>query len=735
MKKISSKYNFYKILLLSFPVIATLIVVLLTLGVINYTFKEYYNKEKKEVKKEFFHNLKIVTKQRVDTALKVLKHNYNLELQNEKDKLRTILDLITAKKLPSYIILKISKKPLKIDKNKFIYVYKKRDDKYYYLLEKKDYIKNKVKKDVSILFDAFRWGKKGYMFVHDSKGVCYYHINKSFIGKNRWNLKRHGVYILQKLIKAALKHPNGTYVEYLAYNPLGKPTKKISYIVYYKTLDLTIGSGLYLQDLNKRLLKLEGKKEELLNSLMRKMIIAIIVIFVLVSILAFVISNQILNRFKEYEENVKKLEKEKYEKECLDHLTGFLTRKCLKKEFENYKNQDLAVIVVDVNDFKNINEIYGYEIGNELIKTLAKRLKKSVKYSPLISKGKVDEFIILVKYNDKREINDLIKNIYQNLRKNLVINSKEIFPSIRIGVAFNKIDSNNFDDLVSKASISAYKVKNEEIKIAYYNKNLDEYLQEYLEIKNELEKMIRTNDFSALEVYYQPQIDKNEKLAGMEALIRWNHKEKGLISPGVFLPVAIKEGMIKKIDLWMIESVIKQIKEWVDKGFNPGVVSCNSTMQELESLDFIWQLKALIQNYDLDTKYLGIEITEESIMQNSKNVISTLKEIKNLGITISLDDFGTGYSNLTKLKTLPIDKLKIDKSFIDGIPDNAHDVALTKIIIQTGKILNMKVIAEGVENEIQKDFVFENGVDYIQGYFYSKPIPSQKIEENYFKNK
>ena len=733
MKRVDSKYNFYKNIILWFPIISTLFVVLISIGIIYSSFQKYYKKEKEATEKEFYTNLKVITKQRVDTALKVLKHNYEFALKEEKEKLSDILNYMLTHKLPSNVILKISSKPLKIDSNRYIYVFKKEKHKYIYLIEAKKYIKNKIKHDIATLFDAFRWGKKGYIFVHDSKGVCYYHIDKKLIGKNRWNLKRDGVYILRKLIKAALKHPNGTYVEYIGYNPLGRPTQKISYIVYYKPLDLTIGSGIYLQDLNKKLIALNLKKEKLLNLLIKKILITISIVFILVSFFAFVVTNIVLKKFSEYENKLIKLEQEKYEKECIDALSGFLNRKCLTKEFEKNKDKKLAVIVVDVNDFKNINEVYGFEIANKFIKILASRLKNSIKKSDIIGKGKIDEFIILASYKDKKDIEALVNRIYEKLRKNIDIDSNEIFPSIRIGVAFNKVDSEDFNDLVTKAAMSAKMVKDKEIKIAYYNKEIDKSLKEYIEIKHELEKFIRKGDFSQFEIYYQPQIDKNDNLAGMEALIRWNHPQKGIISPGVFLPIAINEGFIKKIDLWTIDTVMNQIKNWLDKGFNPGVVSCNVTMQQLESKNFIEKLKDLIQKHNLDTKYFGIEVTEESIMKNSELVINTLKEVKKLGITISLDDFGTGYSNFAKLKNLNIDKLKIDKTFIDGIPNNSLDVALTKIVIQTGKILGMKLIAEGVETKEQRDFVFENGVDYIQGYFYSKPIPSKEIEEKYFK--
>ena len=736
MKDVGAKYNFYRRLILWFPVFSILITLLISIGIIYFTFQNYYKQEKETVKEEFYRDLKQITKQRVDTALKVLRHTYQLALSEEKEKLKDILKLAVNSGVDinptNYIKIIISNKPLQLDSDKYIFVFKKVKNKYYYAIEDKSYIKNKIRKNIATLFEAFRWGKKGYLFVHNSKGVCYYHINKSFIGENRWNLKRNGVYVLQKLIKSALKHPNGTYVEYLAYNPSGRPAKKISFIVYDKNLDITIGSGIYLSELNKRLNSLEYKKKILLYSLVKKLLISFILLYVFISLFSYFISEKILKRFRKYEEDLQILQKEKEQKECIDSLTGFLKRKCLKKEFDKYKNQYLAVIDIDVNDFKNINEIYGNKTGNELVKILSQKLKNAIKHTDILGKGKIDEFILLVKYKSKSDINVLVKRLYNLLSRNIKIDSKEIYPSLRMGIAFNKTDSNDFDDLVNKASMSSYNAKKNDVKIAYYNKEIDGKLKEYLEIKTELSKMMREGNFQQFEVYYQPQIDKNEKLAGLEALIRWNHPQKGLISPGIFLPVAINEGMIKKIDLWTIENVIKQIKKWLNKGFNPGIVSCNVTMQQLESRDFISKLKFLIKKYDFDTRYLGIEVTEESIMQNAENVNKTLKQIKELGITISLDDFGTGYSNLVKLKTLPIDKLKIDKSFIDGIPKDKNDVALTKIVIQTGKILNMKLIAEGVETKEQKDFVFENGVDYIQGYFYSKPLPAAEMEKKYF---
>ena len=256
---------FIKKVLFLYPLLIMLFSYFFMSLAVYYVFNEYFQKEKESVKQEFFSNLKKVTKQRVITAKNVLEKIYLLELQREKEKLNTVLKVLAEGKNAKLddIKIKTSKTPLHLDPEKYIYSYIKKNGVYYYAIESRDSIVKKVKALVPKIFDSFRWGEKGYIFVHDSKGICYYHIDKSKIGKNRWNLKRNGVYVLQKLIKEALKHPKGTYVSYIAYNPHGKPTEKISFILYDKTFDLTIGSGVYLNDLKASLNKIEKEKKSL----------------------------------------------------------------------------------------------------------------------------------------------------------------------------------------------------------------------------------------------------------------------------------------------------------------------------------------------------------------------------------------------------------------------------------------------------------------------------------------
>jgi len=217
----------------------------------------------------------------------------------------------------------------------------------------------------------------------------------------------------------------------------------------------------------------------------------------------------------------------------------------------------------------------------------------------------------------------------------------------------------------------------------------------------------------------------------MEVLIRWHHPELGLVSPFYFIPLAIEIGFIEEIDLWVMKSAVKQAKEWLIKGYKFGIISCNLTVFQLEKGDFIAKLKEIFEEVDISPKYFGLEVTEEGIMKNPYKNIQTLKEIQDMNITLSIDDFGTGYSSFSYLKKLPIDKLKIDRTFIKDLENSEDDKAITSIIISLAKQLHLKTVAEGVETDEQKDFVFSHGCDAIQGYLYSPAICAKEFEEKF----
>jgi len=230
-------------------------------------------------------------------------------------------------------------------------------------------------------------------------------------------------------------------------------------------------------------------------------------------------------------------------------------------------------------------------------------------------------------------------------------------------------------------------------------------------------------------VYYQPQVDaKNNKIIGMEALVRWNHPTMGLVSPAKFIPLAEVTGLIVQLDQYVMKESITQLVKWYKDGLNPGVLSINLSVKQLEQDGCIQTLQMMLKNLACKSEWLELEVTEGQIMKNPEDAIIALTKISKLGINLSIDDFGTGYSSLSYLKKFPISKLKIDQSFVRDLPDDEEDSAITKAVIALGNSLNLTLIAEGVETKEQRDFLLENGCDNIQGYFYAKPMPANEMK-------
>jgi EAL domain-containing protein (putative c-di-GMP-specific phosphodiesterase class I) len=229
-------------------------------------------------------------------------------------------------------------------------------------------------------------------------------------------------------------------------------------------------------------------------------------------------------------------------------------------------------------------------------------------------------------------------------------------------------------------------------------------------------------------VYFQPQVNAlNESIIGMEALVRWQFPDIGLVPPGKFIPIAEESGLIIEIDRIVMKKAMEQFALWYKAGLNPGVLSLNLAMKQLGEDDFIETLLSSMKSLNFKPEWLELEVTEGQVMNNPDAAIQKLKQISDIGIELAIDDFGTGYSSLAYLKKFPLDKLKIDQSFVRDIPDDEDDVAITKAIIALGKSLNLKLIAEGVETEEQRDFLIQNGCINIQGYFYYRPMPADEV--------
>ena len=417
-----------------------------------------------------------------------------------------------------------------------------------------------------------------------------------------------------------------------------------------------------------------------------------------------------------------------------DPLTGLPNRILfLDRINQSIKNSqryggEVAVLFVDLDHFKDVNDSLGHAIGDLLLKNVAHIFRTTVRQSDTVARLGGDEFAIII--NNFDHINDVIsvvQNLLESFKKPILINEKLIYVSLSIGISIYPDDGLDSEILVKNADAAMYKVKNSgRNNYQFYTEDMTEQAYEHILLGSQLRQSIEKNQ---LEVYYQLQINaKENNIIGMEALIRWNHPDMGLISPAKFIPLAEDIGFILQIDEWVMQESIKQFKKWHKDGLNPGVLSLNLSALALERDGFIENIKDMILEENIDTSWLSFEVTESQIMKNPDKSIEKLKDLNNLGIKLSIDDFGTGYSSLSYLKKLPINKLKIDRSFIMDIPIDLDDIEITKTIISMAKNLKLEVIAEGVETIEQRDFLLENGCNEIQGYLYYKPLPANDVE-------
>ena len=395
-------------------------------------------------------------------------------------------------------------------------------------------------------------------------------------------------------------------------------------------------------------------------------------------------------------------------------------------------DSELALFFIDLDQFKQINDSLGHGIGDKVLKVVAERLKAKIRKKDTLARLGGDEFTIIIEnYKDLMMISKLAQSILDVLIQPMHIEDQILYTSCSIGISLYPEDDTSAENLLRYSDAAMYKAKEEgRNNYQFYRTEMTKYAFESVIMRAGLREALLNNEFL---VYYQPQIDaRNGKLQGVEALVRWNHPNIGLLPPSKFLKLAEESGIIVEIDRWVMKTAMLQVNSWHKQGFDPGVLALNLSLKHLRRDDYIESLSSTIDEIYFRSEWLELEITESEVMKTFDEVISKLNLIKSLGIGIAIDDFGTGHSSLSYLKKLPVHKLKIDKSFIDDVPDKEEDVAIIKAIIALANNLNLTVLAEGVEKEIQKDFLLEHGCNSIQGYYYARPMTALEIEEKYF---
>ncbi len=416
-----------------------------------------------------------------------------------------------------------------------------------------------------------------------------------------------------------------------------------------------------------------------------------------------------------------------------DGLTGLPNRVFLEEILEksvidsHRKRDHFAVLFFDLNRFKLINDSLSHAAGDELLREVAKRLQGITRSCDLVARLGGDEFVIVLKdIDDEMNVRRLATKILNVFNDAFTVANRELIISTSIGISLYPQDGKNADILLRNADAAMYLAKKSGTnQFQFYRETLNKESLEALEKEMQLRQALINNELFLL---YQPQIDvKSGTISAVEALVRWNHPTKGVILPIDFIPLAEEAGLIVPIGEWVLRTACLQNKAWQDAGMPPIRVAVNITTQQLNQYNLVEIVKNILEETKLDPKYLELELTENSIISNI-SVIDTINTLKDLGLHIALDDFGTGYSSLSYLKNIHLDRLKIDKSFVQNILLNRGDEVIIQAIITMAHSLNLEVLAEGVETEQQLDFLNLNKCGDIQGFYFSKPLSITDLE-------
>ncbi|MFL6559784.1 MAG: putative bifunctional diguanylate cyclase/phosphodiesterase [Bacillus sp. (in: firmicutes)] len=419
-----------------------------------------------------------------------------------------------------------------------------------------------------------------------------------------------------------------------------------------------------------------------------------------------------------------------------DPLTGLLNRRYLQEKLKsaidhaNGTGNTVSVLFIDLDRFKQVNDSFGHNKGDEILKTVANRIIASLpSNNAIITRQGGDEFIILLLGHSLHETKAVAEKLVNNLKKTYLLDGNEVYLSASCGISLFPEHTNNMDTLVVYADLAMYSAKNlGGNKAIVYSKKLLETNIERPRIEARLRKAIESG---SVEVYYQPKVNAaSGTVFGAEALLRWNDEELGFVSPKLFIPIAEDIGLIHPLWEFVMNESCHQVSKWNRARSTPLSVSVNfSARQFQEPCSMVNFVQEILNESQLGPKNFEIEITESILLNNSSEIIESLKSLQNLGIAISIDDFGTGYSSLNYLKNLPIDTLKIDKSFIQDIHEDYANSEIPEAIINLARSLHLNVIAEGVEEEYQKNFLLSKNCVQMQGYLFSKPLNREEFEQ------
>ncbi|USL14163.1 EAL domain-containing protein [Bacillus thuringiensis] len=416
-----------------------------------------------------------------------------------------------------------------------------------------------------------------------------------------------------------------------------------------------------------------------------------------------------------------------------DQLTGLMNRISCTNKLNDFLNEkvDFAFIFIDLDEFHLINDTFGHKEGDKVLQKVTECLSSLQIDGMHLFREHDDQFVMLIENITKERVEVVANNILERISEHFVIQEEDVYLSASIGIVMAPTDGKDEKILFQRVDAALEKAKEKgKGHYHFYGNGLDCEREQRFIIENQLHRAIEKNEFF---LYYQPQINiETKKIASMEALIRWENKELGFVLPNQFIPLAERTGFIIKLDEWVVNEVCQQIREWLNKGYEVVPIAVNISARHFRSITLIEMITRALHKYNVPAHLLAIEVTEGALIHKdiSKRVLLQLKE---QNLKIHLDDFGTGYSSLSYLKTYPIDTLKIDRSFMEGIHVDERDTNITAAIIHLAHTLELNVIAEGVERTEQIQFLKEKNVKLVQGYYYSRPLSKYDVENTYYK--
>ncbi|MBI3897362.1 MAG: EAL domain-containing protein [Gammaproteobacteria bacterium] len=388
----------------------------------------------------------------------------------------------------------------------------------------------------------------------------------------------------------------------------------------------------------------------------------------------------------------------------------------------------VGLLFVDLDRFKRINDSLGHELGDTVLRQVAQRLTESLREVDVVARHSGDEFTVLLHGNaDSLDLASVARKLLETVGLPLQVDNHELFLSASVGISCFPRDGQDIETLVKNADIAMYRAKESgRNNFQFFSADMNTRALETLSISNRLRQAIERDQ---LLLYYQPRIDVHSSaITGVEAMLRWQHPELGMLEPLRFIQLAEDTGMIAAIGHWVLTAACRQMRRWDDAGVPPVRVAVNLSTRQFQASDLVEMVTTILQESGLEPTRLELEITESVLMQQPEAAEVVLRRLSDMGITLAIDDFGTGYSSLSYLKRFPIDYLKIDKSFIDGLPDDSNDRVITGAIMALARNLNVKAVAEGVETIDQYAFLAAHGCEEVQGYLMARPAPAEQIE-------